>query len=185
MTLDPADALRGLQARDRDVQARVWREVHPRLKATCARIVGDPGWGEEIAQDVWIEFAYDYVDRVRAPRAMYSYLLMMATRRARHVVARRRRWTADAPPPEAVDAEAPDQLIEALAHGVLKGHLERCLPTLRPRSRQMLRLRFHREATLREIGEAFGVSKQAVGQTIRKALGHLRTCVEQHLGGTA
>lgn len=176
---DDAGVLARLRARDPETQAQVWRELHPRLSALCTRIVGDPARGEEVAQDVWIDFAYTYVDRVEKPGAMRGYLIMMAVRRARRQAIRRRQHRREGEPEERASEHQEAPLVEALHHDRLKARLTTCLEELRPRARQMLRMRFREELSLREIGEGFGVSKQAVGKAVRVALAALRACIER------
>lgn len=176
---DDADLLARLRARDPETQARVWREHHARLSAICTRILGDAARGEEVAQDVWIDFAYTYVDRVAHPGAMRGYLIMMAIRRARRHADRRRRRRREGEPEEQAGEHPERTMVEALHHAALEDRLTDCLDALRPRARQMLRMRFRQELSLREIGEAFGVSKQAVGKAVGKALAALRACIER------
>lgn len=174
---DPAEVLAGLRARDPKVQAATWRAVFPRLRRTCSAVLGDPARGEEMAQDVWLDFAYRHVDRVRHPGALYPYLRLMAVRRARRAAARRARFRREGPPPEPVGAPDERRLAEVLDSRRQADRLADCVDALTPRARQMLRLRVHREESLGAIGRAFGISKQAVDKAIRKALAALRTCL--------
>ncbi len=178
-TAPPEVTLAGLKARDPKIQAETWRAVFPRLVAVCAAVLGDRARGEEMAQDVWIDFAYNHVDRVRHARAVYPYLRLMAVRRARRAAARRARFRREGEPPEAVGMPDERGLLGALDARLRADRLAECLDTLTPRARQMLRLRIHREDSLSAIGRAFGVSKQAVDKAIRKALSALRACLER------
>ena len=184
--LQPPDAqavLTGLQARDPRVQADTWRAIFPRLVAVCTAVLGDRARAEEMAQDVWIDFAYNHVDRVQHARALYPYLRLMAVRRARRSAARRARFRREGDPPETVGVPDEQRMLGALDARMRADRLAECLDGLTPRARQMLRQRIHREESLSVIGRTFGISKQAVDKAIRKALAALRACLGE--GGTA
>ena len=52
--------------------------------------------------------------------------------------------------------------------------LDYVLSSLKPRDKQMMIMRFKEEKTYQEIGDSFGMSKQAVDQHIRNAIKKLR-----------
>ena len=74
------------------------------------------------------------------------------------------------------------RLDDQVSDGLLTGYVEEILDNLRPRERQMVRLRFGledgRSQTLEEIGIKFGLTRERIRQVVNKALrdlsGHCR-----------
>src|SRR5690606_17190001 len=79
--LDEAE-LALLKARDPGAQARFFRAQIGRVEGLCARVLGAGADAQEIATDVLGDFLFQYVDGVESPRAVSTYLKLMATRRS-------------------------------------------------------------------------------------------------------
>ncbi len=80
-SLDEAE-LALLKARDPLAQGRFFRAHRGRVEVLCARVLGHGADALEIATDVLGDFLFQYVDGVESPRAVSTYLKLMATRRS-------------------------------------------------------------------------------------------------------
>ena len=155
-TFDDSELAR-LKARDPRAQARFYEAHRARVEAMCARIVGAGAGAGELATDILGDFLFQYVDGVESPRAVHTYLKLMATRRSL-------RWVRKGSRAEEVSEDlavddphaATDQAIwtEELAP-----RLTTCLERLTPKAREVLQLRFGTELT----NEAIGGTRSGVG----------------------
>ena len=66
------------------------------------------------------------------------------------------------------------QLSLSVLSSDISPRLDYVLSSLKPRDKQMMIMRFKEEKTYQEIGDSFGMSKQAVDQHIRNAIKKLR-----------
>ena len=69
---------------------------------------------------------------------------------------------------------------ETLHKKKLVSILEDCLDRLSPETRVLIVLRFYKEEKLNILARACGVSVQAVSQKIKRSLGILKDCLEEH-----
>jgi RNA polymerase sigma factor (sigma-70 family) len=180
LTLDEPELAR-LKARDPAAQARFFRQYRDRVEAICGRVLGGGRDAQEIAADVLGDFLFTYVDGVESPRAVTTYLKLMATRRSL-------RWVRAKDRSEEVDDEGPTVPIAdaSLAGDVDQGiwqkqmipRLDGCLEHLTPKAREVLKLRFSTELTNECIGEIVGGSKQYIGRLIKESTEKLKSCLE-------
>ena len=165
-----------LKARDPAAQAQLRRELFSRVRGTCTRMLRDPVRAEDVAEDIWMDFLFTHVDKVREPRAVSSYLRMMTVRRCmrlREFDARHQELDGATEP-----ASNPEEsLLGQLDQPRLRARLERCLEKIDGRARWMLQQRFFEEQKLEQIGEAAGVSKQYAGRVVKQSLARLRKCM--------
>jgi len=171
-----AELLEQLKARDPGAQQQLRSELFGKIAATCTRLLGDPVKAESVAEDLWMDFLFTHIDKVREPRAISAYLRMMTVRRClrlREFEAKHLDLEGGREP--ATDPEA--ELLSAIDQPRLQERLTRCLQKLDGRARWMLRLRFFEEQKLEEIGEQASVSKQYAGRVVKQSLGRLRKCM--------
>ncbi len=134
--------------------------------ATALRQVGDPGWAEEITQNVFIILAR------KAPRLgrletiggwLHRTAILESKARLRAELRRRRR--------EEVAAENISIQVEGSSpFAPLLPLLDEALLDLRDADRSALVLRFFEARSLREIGETLGVQEEAARKRIARAL---------------
>lgn len=125
-----------------------------------------------------MDFAFEHVDRVEHPRAVASYLRLMAVRRARRLKTLQNRHETVCE--ERAGPENQEQaMAEAIDAPARRACLSRCVEAQDQKSRQMLRMRFYAERSVTEIGREMGVSKQYVSRIMRRALEALRGCVSR------
>lgn len=149
-----------------------------RLKAVCAHVLGDRVRAEDLAEDVLMDFAFEHVDRVEHPRAVASYLRLMAVRRARRIKQKQNRHDTDSlERTSGVDEEG--MMVAAIDTPNRVACLAECIDAQDKKARTMLRLRFHAERSVTDIGREMGVSKQYVSRIMRRALEALRGCVSR------
>jgi len=178
-SFDDAELAR-LKARDGAAQARFFRAQRARVEALCARVLGSGADAVEIAADVIGDFLFQYVDGVESPRAVTTYLKLMATRRSLRWLRARGRSdeVQDGDGEGALVGErdpAPDQAIWARQ---MMPRLSGCLEHLTPKAREVLKLRFSTELTNESIGDIVGGSKQYIGRLIKESTDKLKRCLE-------
>jgi RNA polymerase sigma factor (sigma-70 family) len=155
----------------------VWRIESARVIAGVARMVGDVGVAEELAQDALVA-ALEQWPREGVPRNPGAWLTGTAKRRAIDLLRRRQRLDrkldelghelAGAEEESASDFDA------ALDEGVIADDLLRlmfvsCHPVLSTDARVALTLRLLGGLTTSEIARAYLATEQAVGQRITRA----------------
>jgi RNA polymerase sigma factor (sigma-70 family) len=183
-TLDEAELAR-LKARDARAQARFFRAQRARVEGLCARVLGQGADAQEIATDVLGDFLFRYVDGVESPRAVSTYLKLMATRRSLRWVKNRGRNDEvqdDGAAGAALDPAGARALEPAVDQAIwarqMMPRLDGCLEQLTPKAREVLKLRFSTELTNEAIGDIVGGSKQYIGRLIKESSDKLRTCLE-------
>ncbi|MGC4119974.1 MAG: sigma-70 family RNA polymerase sigma factor [Myxococcales bacterium] len=172
------DLLTRVKAREPGAQRELRSQVFPRALAVCRSILRDEALAEEVAEDLWTDFLVSHVGSLRSLEALPAYLRLMAVRRAGRVQELRARH--DELPERLPDARpgAESVLVEESERRRLALQLRDCLGALRPRSRQMVRLRFSHGMTQEQIGSELGFTKQHVGRVLAKSLAALRQCLE-------
>ncbi len=166
-----------LRQRDRNAQEAVWRAEQGRLTAMARGILKSEPDAEQLVADLFSDFFFHYVDQIRKARSIPAYLSIMVRRRAVRFRTRASKHIQLVPErSEAAQDAAADDLVDR--HRWLR-LLEKCLATLRPRARKILKLHYGHELSYTGIGRHMGTSKQAVGKTINSALSALRTCMTQ------
>jgi RNA polymerase sigma factor (sigma-70 family) len=176
-----------LRARDPQAQVELRRELLPRVLAVCRRLLPDPSLAAEAAEDIWMDFAFGGLDRLRAPEAVSAYLRVMTVRRcvrlrdgwARHEELGERACPAGGPGGETSGAAVEEGLLMGLEQRRLRERLVRCLRRLSEKARRIVRMRFFLDLTQEQIGQSLGVSKQYAGRVIHRSLDALRACLEE------
>jgi len=176
--MDDAE-LASLKARDRAAQARFYAAYRERVEAICRRVLGGGSDAADIATDVLGDFLFQYVDGVESPRAVTTYLKLMATRRSLRWLRRGDRSDEvgdDLPETAGQEPASPDQSIWIAQ---MTPRLGGCLEGLTPKAREVLRLRFSTDMTNEVIGELLGGSKQYIGRLIKESTEKLKTCLDR------
>jgi RNA polymerase sigma factor (sigma-70 family) len=144
-----------------------------RVIAYLARLTGDVGLAEELAQDTFV-IALERWPAAGVPEHPASWL--MATARHRAIDAVRRRSTYQAKLAEmgrdAVPHDDPDlasELDDYVGDDLLRLIFTTCHPVLSPESRAALTLRLLGGLTVEEIARGYLVSPATVGQRITRA----------------
>ncbi|MBI5545991.1 MAG: sigma-70 family RNA polymerase sigma factor [Deltaproteobacteria bacterium] len=172
------EALLGLRRGDGRTLRDLHAELFPRVRAVCRQLLKAPAVADETAHDVWTDFVVDRAPGLKHPGAIAAYLHMMAVRRCcdqRRLQMRldERDLAGEADGSESVEAH----LAASSEQRELEARLAGCMERLTGRTREVLRMRFHRSMTQEAIGEVFGASKQYVGKVLKKSLEALRRCM--------
>ncbi len=179
-SLDDAE-LALLKARDAHAQARFFAAHRARVESLCARVLGHGADAVEIATDVLGDFLFQYVDGVESPRAVSTYLKLMATRRSLRWVRTRGRsdeMQEDDSAPSELGGDREPGVDQAIWARQMMPRLDGCLDKLTPKAREVLKMRFGTELTNESIGEIVGGSKQYIGRLIKESTEKLRTCLD-------
>ena len=148
----------------------VWRIESSRVIATLARLTGDIGTAEDLAQDALLA-ALEQWPTTGIPRNAGAWLTTVAKRRAidgwRRQSALRERYESLARNLEVtVDEPDPDDVIR---DDLLRLIFVSCHPVLAPEARVALTLRVVGGLTTDEIARAFLVPSPTIGQRITRA----------------
>jgi RNA polymerase sigma-70 factor, ECF subfamily len=151
----------------------VWRIEAARVIAGVARLAGDVGLAEELAQDALVA-ALEQWPSEGVPTNPGAWLMTTAKRRAIDQIRRRERWERSLPDlvtPEAADASDFDAVLEEdpIEDDLLRLIFTSCHPVLPAEARVALALRVLGGLTTDEIARAFLVPSATVGQRISRA----------------
>ncbi|MEV4759842.1 RNA polymerase sigma factor [Micromonospora sp. NPDC049559] len=151
----------------------VWRIEAARVIAGVARLVGDVGLAEELAQDALVA-ALEQWPAEGVPRNPGAWLTTTAKRRAIDQIRRRERFERSLPDlvtPETAEATDFDVVLEEdpIEDDLLRLIFTSCHPVLAPEARVALTLRLLGGLTTDEIARAFLVPSATVGQRISRA----------------
>ncbi|MEV4518075.1 RNA polymerase sigma factor [Dactylosporangium sp. NPDC049525] len=149
----------------------VWRIEAARVIAGVARMVGDVGLAEELAQDALLA-ALEQWPAEGVPRNPGAWLMTTAKRRAIDQIRRRERFEARMPDllqPDTVDGEFDAVLEDTIEDDLLRLIFTACHPVLAPEARVALTLRMLGGLSTDEIARAFLVPSATVGQRISRA----------------
>ncbi len=160
------------------MQEAIWHAEMAPLQAIALSILKSRTDAEQIISDLFTDFFFHYVDRVRESRSIPAYLRIMARRRC---VRSRERIAKLVPLEQENQASNPTKEAEGrVDDGRRLRWLEICLGRLRPRIRKILKLHYGHNSSYSEIGSHLDISRQAVGKTVKKARTALKTCIEKH-----
>ncbi|MET7423964.1 RNA polymerase sigma factor [Dactylosporangium sp. NPDC005555] len=149
----------------------VWRIEAARVIAGVARMVGDVGLAEELAQDALLA-ALEQWPAEGVPRNPGAWLMTTAKRRAIDQIRRRERFEARMPDllrPDTVDGGFDAVLEDTIEDDLLRLVFTACHPVLAPEARVALTLRMLGGLSTDEIARAFLVPGATVGQRISRA----------------
>ena len=171
------NVIAGLRAGDQAARREFWHGYWDGIHAVCAGVLGDGLSATEVATEVMADFMCRWVHQLNHPTAAWSYLRLIAARRA----AKERDDQAHSIfiDMDCFCAEAELSPEEAMADQQLLPLLQQCLGQLRPKAQRALKLRFYSDLTHEEIGNLLGGSKQYLGQLVRQCLSALRRCVQK------
>jgi RNA polymerase sigma factor (sigma-70 family) len=152
----------------------VWRMESPRLIAGLARITGDVGAAEELAQDALV-IALEQWPAQGVPEGPGAWLMATAKHRAIDLVRRRARYDQklqeigrQAGPASLGEADV-DAMDDPIGDDLLRLIFISCHPVLSPGARAALTLRLLGGLTTHEIARAFLVPEPTIAQRIVRA----------------
>ncbi|MDI1465915.1 sigma-70 family RNA polymerase sigma factor [Catellatospora sp. KI3] len=157
----------------RRVVEAVWRIESAQITAALARLVGDVGVAEELAQDVFV-IALEQWTEAGVPDHPGSWLMATARHRAvdqlrRQSAYRRKLAEVGRATPEAEDPDLAAELDDYVGDDLLRLIFTTCHPVLSTEARVALTLRLLGGLTTEEIARAYLVPEATVGQRITRA----------------
>jgi len=160
----------------------VWRIESARIVAGLARLVGDLGLAEELAQDTLV-IALEQWPSAGVPDHPGSWLMATAKHRAVDALRRRTRYQEKLAEigratPEHVEPDLAAEVDDYVGDDLLRLVFTTCHPALPTESRVALTLRLLGGLTVAEIARAYLASEAAVGQRITRAK---RTLAEKRI----
>jgi RNA polymerase sigma-70 factor (ECF subfamily) len=178
-SISPESLLAQVALGDRKAFEGLYRATADRLFAICMRVLSDRGDAEEAVQEtftsVWRKAAQFNPGRASA----MSWLGMIARNKAidrlRELPARTRFEELDPQAELADPGPSPAQDAEAQ---IAQRALERCIDTLEPQRRSLIRAAFFDGFTYEELAARARVPLGSVKSWIRRGLMQLRTCLE-------
>jgi RNA polymerase sigma-70 factor (ECF subfamily) len=175
------DALMALAAGDHRRAFEVLAARHlPAVTRFCAKYVGSPRAGEEVAQDVLVE-AWTWRRRYRPEGRFRVYLLTMARSRCLNRIRDDRRRLARAPAlvdePGSAPAATEAGQLDALLERERERQVRAALLELPPKLREAVLLRFDQGLDYAEIARAIGRSEATIRSRVFHAIRKLSTAL--------
>jgi len=166
----------------RRVVEAVWRIESARIVAALARVVGDVGLAEELAQDTLV-IALEQWPRDGVPDHPASWLMATAKHRAVDLLRRQTRYRhkleqIGRATPESDEPDLAAELDDYVGDDMLRLIFTTCHPVLSTESRVALTLRLLGGLSTGEIARAYLVPEATVGQRITRAK---RTLTEKRI----
>jgi RNA polymerase sigma factor (sigma-70 family) len=157
----------------RRVLTAVWRIESPRIIAGLARLVGDVGLAEELAQDA-VVIALEQWPVTGVPDQPGPWLMATAKHRAVDLLRRQSRYRqkleeVGRAQPQVDDTDFAAEADDYVGDDVLRLIFTTCHPVLSTESRVALTLRLLGGLTTDEIARAYLVPEATVGQRITRA----------------
>lgn len=159
----------------RDDLEQVFRAEYARVVVVAHRVLGDEQAAEDVAQEVFLEFAASRSDAVPGPRAA-GWLTVAATHRALNALRGGRRRSAReerAATDPALSAGSTPDVAEDVVRDEERSRVRGALANLPAMQASVLVLR-HSGLSYADIAEALGVPVTGVGTTLRRAEAALR-----------
>jgi len=174
-----AELVHQFQAGDVGAFDELYAEYYDRLRRYCERRLHDAGLAEDVAQEAFTR-AYRALPRLRGERRFYPWLTVIASRLCIDTVRKNGRAVPVAEPPAPAQAVAGPEDVAMAA--VDRDHLVAALAAIRPRYREVLRLREDEGLSAREIAAHEGTSVGSVEVALHRARHALRQRFEALAG---
>ncbi|WP_232533803.1 RNA polymerase sigma factor [Plantactinospora sp. KBS50] len=171
--MDEGGSAAGPAADPRHVVETVWRMESARIVAALARIVGDLGLAEELAQDTLV-IALEQWPADGVPDHPPSWLMATARHRAVDLLRRQARYRrkleeVGRATPAAVEPDLAAGLDDYVGDDLLRLIFTTCHPVLSTEARVALTLRLLGGLSTAEIARAYLATESTVGQRITRA----------------
>ena len=184
MTTAPTDLdyalLRRVARNDQAALAELIRRHQGRLYQVAYRLLKDPLEAEDALQEVFLK-VYEHAHRFEPQATVSAWLHRITANHCLNLLRRRR-------PQESLDDENSPGLpgggptpLQALEEQDLSRRLEQLLDTLPENQRRALVLKQFAGLSYQEIGEAMGLSSQAVDGLLKRARQFLKKALEDYL----
>ncbi|KAA0926565.1 MULTISPECIES: sigma-70 family RNA polymerase sigma factor [Rhodococcus] len=179
---DETDRLRRLMASvaqgDRAAFAELYDATSSRVYGMVLRVLRDPGYSEETAQEVFLQIwraAPNYDPNQGSPLA---WIMTLAHRRAVDRVRSEQSGT-DREAAYGAVSHTPehDEVLETVTQRLESEAVVACLDTLTDTQSESVRMAYYSGYTYREVAERLGVAVPTIKSRIRDGLIKLKTCL--------
>ncbi|MBN2525312.1 MAG: sigma-70 family RNA polymerase sigma factor [Deltaproteobacteria bacterium] len=170
-----AEMVAQLRQGNSDTRQRFWEESFDAVLAICSRILGSGPQSIDVTTDLLNDFLFHYVQNLKNPHGAWSYLKLMAIRRA--VRERQRMMTGE--PFDDQQMDYPGGEMDDVETTVLLPKLNQCLALLTPKAQSTVRLKYRQGMSNEQIGHVVGGSKQYIGRLLTQSLAALRECLQR------
>ncbi|WP_185091077.1 ECF RNA polymerase sigma factor SigK [Gordonia oryzae] len=158
--------------------AEFYDRTGDRVYGMILRVLRDPGYSEETAQEVFLQVWRSADKFDPAAGSALSWLITLAHRRAvdrvRSEVAGDRRETTYS---QATATVSFDQVADAVEVREARERVINCLGSLTDIQRESVSLAYYRGLTYREVAEELSVALPTIKSRIRDGLARLRECL--------
>ncbi len=173
--------LEGLKERNRAALLAFWQFYLVKVQYMCAKVLDstyrDP---KDVAGDVMMRFLDDVI-KLKDHRALWSYLKISTVRYCQRT---EKKWKKFVPVEDAAEIEDKTDAVMSMTqetkveYYLLVDRLRQCIRKLTSKAQNCLKLKYQEDWTQEEIGNDLKISKQRVGQIIKKSHVNLRECLE-------
>ncbi|MFT3714413.1 MAG: ECF RNA polymerase sigma factor SigK [Gordonia sp. (in: high G+C Gram-positive bacteria)] len=163
---------------DADAFGDFYDETSPRVYGMVLRVLRDPGYSEEVTQEVYLQVwrtAESFDPEMSSPIA---WLLTLAHRRAVDRVRREEAASRRDSRYATTDAGREfDEVAEAVSSREAAAQVRDCLESLTGTQRESVNLAYYDGLTYRQVAERLSVALPTVKSRIRDGLSRLRRCL--------
>ena len=178
---DPGSLLELAASGDLQAFGRFYDLMAPRVYGLALRVLRDPGYAEETAQEVFLQVWKQAADYRPSLGSVQSWVLTITHRRAvdrvRSESSAARRDEVDAATGTIHGGDVAEQVTEQISRGEEAAEVRRCLETLTDNQRESIEMAYFSGHTYREVAERLGTALPTVKSRIRDGLRRLKNCL--------
>lgn len=178
---DPGSLLELAAFGDLQAFGRFYDLMAPRVYGLALRVLRDPGYAEETAQEVFLQVWKQAADYRPSLGSVQSWVLTITHRRAvdrvRSESSAARRDEVDAATGTIHGGDVAEQVTEQISRGEEAAEVRRCLETLTDNQRESIEMAYFSGHTYREVAERLGTALPTVKSRIRDGLRRLKNCL--------
>ena len=178
---DPGSLLELAAFGDLQAFGRFYDLMAPRVYGLALRVLRDPGYAEETAQEVFLQVWKQAADYRPSLGSVQSWVLTITHRRAvdrvRSESSAARRDEVDAATGTIHGGDVAEQVTEQISRGEEAAEVRRCLETLTDNQRESIEMAYFSGHTYREVAERLGAALPTIKSRIRDGLRRLKNCL--------
>lgn len=178
---DPGSLLEFAASGDLQAFGRFYDLMAPRVYGLALRVLRDPGYAEETAQEVFLQVWKQAADYRPSLGSVQSWVLTITHRRAvdrvRSESSAARRDEVDAATGTIHGADVAEQVTEKISRDEDAAEVRRCLETLTDNQRESIEMAYFSGQTYREVAERLGTALPTIKSRIRDGLRRLKNCL--------
>ncbi|MBN1961414.1 MAG: RNA polymerase sigma factor [Deltaproteobacteria bacterium] len=177
VAIENSELMAGIKQNDEEAHRRFWSIYFPIVHGICMKVLGEGFSANEISVEVLDDFLTKYIHTLESPKAILTYLQLMATRRS--IKEKQRLDTAYDYHIEnqvALNTVSPE---DRATYHLIMPRLNICLNKLTPKVQRIVKMRYFEELSNSDIAVRLGISKQYIGRMLNSTMVVLRKCLER------